>query len=315
MALTDAPLFTDVDPGPDGGRAVWADTSDGKRIRLGIWTKGTDRGTVLLFPGRTEYIEKYGPAAADFAARGLSTIAIDWRGQGLADRLLDDPLTGHVDLFSDYQKDVAALMRAVRELNLPRPYFLVAHSMGGCIGLRAVIEGIGVQAAAFTGPMWGIHIAPHMRLPAKIITNLLPRIHQGHRLPPGTKRDPYVLTDPFEDNVLTTDAEMFEMMQLQVQAHPDLQLGGPSVIWLREALAETRHLAGRAAPNMPCLTFVGTNERIVDVPRIRARMEHWKGGALRMIEGAEHEVLMELPSIRTPIFDEISALFLDTTTG
>jgi lysophospholipase len=34
-----------------------------------------------------------------------------------------------------------------------------------------------------------------------------------------------------------------------------------------------------------------------------------------MVEGGEHEVLLESPEIRTPIFDEMAALFLNTTTG
>lgn len=315
MTLAPAPLYTDIHPGPDPAAAYWVTAPDGKQIRLGAWTPEGARGTVFIFPGRTEYIEKYGGTAAEFAARGLASIAIDWRGQGLADRMLDNRLTGHVDHFSDYQKDVAAMMRAARELNLPRPYFLTAHSMGGSIGLRAVMEGMAVQAAAFTGPMWGIHIAPHMRLPAKILSTLMPKFNQGHRLPFGTPPGPYVLNAPFEDNTLTTDVEMFEMMQDQIIAHPDLQLGGPSYIWLREALAETAHLAERAAPNLPCISFVGSNERIVDVPRIYARMETWKGGQLHVVEGGEHEVLMEKPAIRDGIFDAITDLFFNTTTG
>ncbi len=315
MSLSPAPLYTDVHPGPDPAAAYWAKTSDGKQIRLGVWSPEGASGTVLIFPGRTEYIEKYGPVAAEFAARGLASVAIDWRGQGLADRMLGDPLIGHVDHFTDFQKDVAALTRAARDLNLPRPFYLVAHSMGGSIGLRAVMEGLPVQAAAFTGPMWGIHIAPHMRLPARLLSSLMPKFNQGHRLPIGTASEPYVLSAPFEDNTLTTDPEMYEMMRDQVIAHPDLQLGGPSYIWLREALAETDHLAQRAAPNLPSIVFVGSNERIVDVPRIHARMKRWKGGQLRVIEGGEHEVLMEGPAIRKPIYDEIANLFLSTTTG
>lgn len=315
MSLAPAPLFTDIHPGPDQASAYWADTSDGIRIRLGVWETPGARGTVLIFPGRTEYVEKYGDAAAEFAKRGLASVAIDWRGQGLADRLLDDPLTGHIDHFPDYQKDVAAVMRAVRALNLPRPYFLVGHSMGGCIGLRAVMEGLAVQAAAFTGPMWGIYLSPHMRLPAHLLSTLMPKINQGERLPVGTTREPYVLSAPFEDNLLTTDVEMFDMMRDQITAHPELQLGGPSYIWLREALAETKHLSQRAAPNLPCIVYVGSNERIVDVPRIEARMQTWKGGHLRFVDGGEHEVLMELPAIRQPIFDEMAELFLNTRTG
>jgi len=271
------------------------------------------RGTVLLFPGRTEYIEKYGQAAGEFAARGLATMTIDWRGQGLADRMLDDPIIGHVDQFQDYQKDVSAMLRAARALNLPRPYFLVAHSMGGCIGLRAAMEGIPVQAVAFTGPMWGIRIANRLRPAAWSLSNIMPMIGKGHLNPPGTKVEPYVLSDPFKDNMLTTDASMHAMMRYQTLAHPELALAAPSYVWLREAISETKHLASRSAPNLRCVTYLGTNERIVHIPRIRERMKSWKGGRLEMIEGGEHEVMMEQPHIRTPIFDDMAKLFFSTT--
>lgn len=57
-----APFLTDLAQGPDGARAVWVQAVDGKRIRLGHYPGG-EKGTVLLYPGRTEYIEKYGRLA------------------------------------------------------------------------------------------------------------------------------------------------------------------------------------------------------------------------------------------------------------
>ena len=314
MPVTAAPFFTDVLPGPAGGAAHWCETADGKRIRVGHWPLEGAKGTVLIFPGRTEYIEKYGHTAGELAKRGLASMAIDWRGQGLADRLIADARVGHVDAFTDYQKDVAALVRAARALALPRPYFLLAHSMGGAIGLRAVMEGLAVQAAAFTGPMWGIHLAPHMRLAARILSTVMPMIGRGQRLPPNSTYDPYVQTAPFADNMLTTDPAMYAMMQNQLAAHPDLSLGGPSLLWLREALSETDHLADRAAPNLPCVTFMGTNERIVDTARIQDRMEAWKGSRFELVEGGEHEVLLEKQQLRDPIFDRLAKLFLETVT-
>ena len=315
MELTPAPLFTDVYPGPEGGAAHWAVTSDGKRIRVGAWPLQGAKGTVLMFPGRTEYIEKYGETARELATRGFASMSIDWRGQGLADRMLDDPLVGHVDAFQDYQKDVAAMMRAARTLGMPRPFFLLAHSMGGCIGLRAVMEGLPVQSAAFTGPMWGIYIKTQLKLVAGVLSTMMPKLGKGHLLPPGSTTQPYVQAAPFEDNMLTTDAEMYDMMRDQLVAHPELALGGPSYVWLREALAETAHLSERAAPNLPAVAWMGTNERIVDMPRVQSRMESWKGGRLEMVEGGEHEVLMEVPDMRNPILDGIQRLFSATVTS
>lgn len=313
--LSAAPLHEDVCPRKAGGAAWWAHASDGMRLRLAAFTAPEAAGTVLIFPGRTEYIEKYASAACDFADRGFSSLIIDWRGQGLADRMLDDPRIGHVESFADYQLDVSAMLRAAAELDLPKPWFLLGHSMGGCIGLRALMNGIDVAAVAFTGPMWGIRIAPALQPVAFVLKNLLPAIGLGHQMPPTTQAEPYVLSAPFEDNTLTRDREMWEMMRSQLTAYPALSLGGPSIVWLREALAECNALARETAPDTPCLTFLGTNERIVETGRIHVRMQGWPGASLEMIEGGEHEVLMENADIRKATFDRMAAHFRAAAAG
>jgi lysophospholipase len=286
-------------------------TADGIRIRVGYWPLDRAQGTVLIFPGRTEYIEKYGHIAAAFAARGLASLAVDWRGQGLSERLLDNPLIGHVTKFSDYQNDVAALLRAAYELDVPSPYFLLAHSMGGAIGLRALFEGLGVRAATFSGPMWGIKIASHLKPAAWFLSHTMPIVGQGHRLPPGTRMDHHVLADGFEGNLLTRDREQFERMRHQLVMHPELVLGGPSYVWLREALLETRRLAGQTSPDLPSITLMGSNERIVDIPAIHSRMSAWHNGRFEIIPEGEHEVLMESADVTDPLFDAMAGLFLD----
>ncbi len=310
MLLESAPLFEEVAGGPPGGRALWVKTSDGVRIRIGAWhPRGAAQGTVLLFPGRTEYVEKYGDTARAMAERGFALLAVDWRGQGLADRLLPDRRIGHVERFPDYQKDVAALLRAARELDLPRPFHLLAHSMGGCIGLRAVMEGLTVQSCAFTGPMWGIQMPAHMRPIAWGLSHAAPLLGLGDRLAPGSTAGNYVEEQAFEGNWLTTDPEMYRMMREQLAAHPELGLGGPSLHWLREALRECRHLAGRPSPDLPCVTFLGGCEKIVDPQPIHDRMATWPRGELEVIAGAEHEVLMERAATRAHVFDRLAGLF------
>ena len=313
MTLTAAPFYSDVCPSGENATAYWAHTSDNKRIRLAVWAENAARGTVLLFPGRTEYVEKYAACAADLESRGYCTIAVDWRGQGLADRLLGDPMVGHVEKFHDYQKDVDALLRAAEELTLPKPYYLVAHSMGGAIGLRALKNGLPVKAVAFSAPMFGIHIAPHLRPVAWILSHIMPFLGKGASYPPNTSPESYVLTAPYEDNMLTTDPTIFELMTNQAAKYSALGLGGPSFVWLCEALRETRSLAALPSPDIPALTFLGTNERIVRVSSIYNRMNRWDNGNLALVEDAEHEILMERQGIRDDAFDQIAALFADQT--
>ncbi len=304
-----APLYADIAHGPNGGQAAFVTTADGVQIRLAHWAAPTARGTVLLFPGRTEYIEKYGPAALDLQTRGYATVVIDWRGQGLADRLHTNRALGHVGNFGDYQHDVRAMVAHARGLNLPEPFFLLGHSMGGAIGLRALMQGMPVQAAAFSAPMWGIMMAPALRPVAWTMSSVARPLGFGHVMAPGQSEKTYVLRTTFADNTLTNDPAMFAMMQDQMTAQPDLSLGGPSLHWLNESLLEMRALSRRPSPATPCLTFLGSQESIVDPSRITARMAVWPGGQLVPLKDCKHEVMMEGPAVRAQVFDQIAGHF------
>ncbi|MBC7165682.1 MAG: alpha/beta hydrolase [Roseovarius sp.] len=304
-----APFFSEVADGPEDGAAFWARAADGPRIRVGLWHGKAAQGTVLLFPGRTEYIEKYARAARELAARGYATFAIDWRGQGLADRLTGDPMSGHVLHFPDYQHDVAAMVTAARALGLPRPWHLLAHSMGGCIGLRAAMEGLDVTSVAFSAPMWGIRMGAALRPFAWALGWSARHLGLGHLYAPGTRPEHYVLSEPFETNKLTNDRATWNDMARQLEAHPELGIGGPSLRWLHEALMEMRALARRPSPALPCLTILGSEEEIVDPRRIHDRMARWPGGRLEIVPGGRHETLMDTPAMQARLFSMLCGFY------
>lgn len=308
--MREAPLYADVAEGPAGGRAWWLTTGDEVRIRAGVWQAGgASRGTVLLLPGRAEYVEKYGRAAVDLAQRGYSTVTLDFRGQGLADRTLADRMVGHVQDFAQFQHDIDAVIGLMDALDLPGPRYLMSHSMGGCIGLRALMRGLPVQAAVFSSPMWGILLAPWVRPVAQALSTASAWFNMTHRYAPGTGGTTYVLDAPFKGNVLTTDPDMWAYMQRQVTEHPDLALGGPSLGWLRAALAECRALSLLDSPKYPAVCSLGLAERVVDPDPVHRRMARWPGGRLDLYPGAEHEVMMADPAARTRFFDAADALY------
>lgn len=304
-----APLHAGLADGPEGGFARWLQATDGVQIRVGVWPHEGAKGTVFLLPGRTEYVEKYGRAARDLAGRGYATVTVDWRGQGLADRPLEAPLTGHVGDFAEYQRDMAAVLTFAEAEGLPRPWFLMAHSMGGCIGLRSLMGAHPFKAAAFSAPMWGILISAWMRPMAVGLSTLSRLLKFDDRLVPGTKDTTYVLNSPFLANSLTTDPEMWDYMRQQALACPDLVLAGPSLGWLQAALTECHALSLMASPDLAVVTALGLQERIVDTGPIHARMARWPKGKLSIYPGAEHEVMMERPATRERFFDEACALY------
>jgi len=304
-----APLYSEIADGPEDGAAFWLTTADGLRIRAGHWGADARGGTVLLFAGRTEYIEKYGRAARALRRRGYATLTIDWRGQGIAARMQPARTLSHVRRFSDYQHDVDALVTHARAIGLPEPFHLLAHSMGGCIGLRALMRGLPVRTAMFSSPMWGIRMAARMRPVAWTLSSISRPLGLGHVLAPGQHLESYVLRAPFEGNSLTSDPETFAFLRGQLQSRPELALGGPSLHWLNESLREMRLLARMPSPDLPCHTVVGSEELIVDPVRIRRRMSSWPGGSLTVVPGGRHETMMEGAATRSRVFDIAAATF------
>ena len=65
--------------------------------------------------------------------------AADWRGQAGSGRLGEDATTGHVEDFQVWLDDLAAFWRDW-QASTPGPHVLAAHSMGGHIVLRALVE-------------------------------------------------------------------------------------------------------------------------------------------------------------------------------
>lgn len=304
--MTEAPVLDGA-----GGFARWLTTSDGVRIRAVVWPCEAARGTVLILPGRTEHAEKYAGVAADLGSAGYASAAVDWRGQGLADRLLADGRKGHVGHFSEYQLDLAAFRTAVRAEGLPTPTFMLAHSMGGCIGLRALVDGLQVAAAAFSAPMWGIKVPGDqgMLFAKAFKAAATAGLRARYAPPPASGPVCYLETAPFAGNSLTGDEATWNRVQAMLRADPRLCIAGPTIGWLAEAMAECRALGRLPAPQVPCVTGLGSEERIVDPAAIEARMGTWPAGVLHRVAGGRHELLMESPALRTAFLARIIALF------
>lgn len=304
--MTEAPFFAEAAEAPEGARAFWLEACDGARLRAAVWPGG-GAGTAVVFPGRTEFIEKYGRVVSRLVARDLSVAVIDWRGQGLSQRHPLTPHLGHVEDFRRYQEDVAALLAHPEVAALPAPWHMVAHSMGACIGLRTLLEGSDFATAIFSAPMWHLQMRAATRELTSKMTQLASLVGLGLRLTPGASPRPTALAVAFEANALTSDPEHFAWCVGQITAHPELSLGGPNVQWTRAALEEMARLYVAPLPNLPVLTFLGSEERVVSASVVRTQMRAMRAGRLVEIEGARHEIFMERPEILAQVWREIDA--------
>ena len=129
---------------------------DGAPLRFARWeaTRSPRRGTIVLFEGRGEFIEKYFEVIADLRRRGFAVAIHDWRGQGGSHRLLANRNKGHIRDFSQYDRDITRFMKEVVLPDCPPPYIALAHSMGGNILLRnSVVPGSWFERMVLCAPM------------------------------------------------------------------------------------------------------------------------------------------------------------------
>ncbi len=292
-------------PVPSGARCAAFESFDGTRHRFAIWQKsrGPQRGTVCLFGGRTEFIEKYFEVVADLRRRGFAVATMDWRGQGGSHRPLSNPRKGHIDRYSTYDKDLVRFMRDIVLPDCPPPYMALAHSMGGNILLRAArMSGCWFDRMVLVAPM--IRLARNGWTSthglARVLAEGLSAIGLGRMYVPGAG-DAGWEDEPFEGNVLTSSQERYTRNQAIVARAPELAIGGPTIGWLRASL---RSMSLVTSPEfvrsvrVPVLLIAAGDDRVVSSRAIEDFAVQIKLGTHIVIPHARHEILQERNEFR-----------------
>jgi lysophospholipase len=308
-------------PVPSGAATGFFKGHDGVNLRFARWeaTRGPRRGTVCVFHGRGEFVEKYFEVVADLRRRGFAVATMDWRGQGGSERLVANPRKGHVRSFADFDRDLARFMTEIVLPDCQPPYIALAHSMGGNILLRnASLSGSWFSRMVLSAPM--IAIAPKQlgfRPPVpRLYAEIMCALALGSLYAPWGSDDALEQA-PFEGNELTSDRERYRRNCAVIQAAPHLGLGSPTIAWLRAAL---RSIARTAAPDyplqvqVPLLLFAAGMDTVVSATHIEEFGVRLKVGTHVLIPQARHEILQETDEVRKDFWAAFDAyLGIDTS--
>ncbi|WP_334150650.1 alpha/beta hydrolase [Hyphomicrobium sp.] len=292
-------------PVPGGAVPGELRTRDGVRLRFVRWdaTRGPRRGTVCLFGGRGEFVEKYFEVVADLRRRGFAVATIDWRGQGGSSRLLANPRKGHVGAFSEYDGDLALFMKEVVLPDCPPPFLALGHSMGANVLLRnAARPGSWFERMILVSPM--ISLADQrVGYPQSLVrayAEIGCLLGFGRSYIKGGS-DAIVEQGPFDGNLLTSDRERWFRNKAVLDAEPALGLGSPTVGWLRAAYRSMALVSSdgfAASVRVPMMVFVAGKDEIVSARAGEDFAVGLKVGTHVLLPSARHEILQEADPIR-----------------
>ena len=127
-------------------------SADGTEIYTCHYRAEAPRGTVVIVHGFSETAEKYHEFIYYLLNEGLSVLVYDQRGHGRSGRTAPVGII-HVDRFTDYIKDLEAVLAAYQS-ELTAPLYLFGHSMGGGISMAFLEKHPDVfEKAALSAPM------------------------------------------------------------------------------------------------------------------------------------------------------------------
>jgi lysophospholipase len=295
-------VSTPKNPIPLGVSSGYLDIRKGVRVRYASWQSALRerRGTVCVFPGRNEFIEKYFEVVGELRRRGFSVAVMDWRGQGGSSRLTRGPLKGHVRDFDDYEEDLSHFMKGVVLPDCPAPYFALGHSMAGTVLFRAATKrGSWFSRMVMTAPMIELLGLP---MPQELCRRLAAGITLcGFGKRAASNDQKYWTSEVFEGNPLTSDRERFLRNVGVLRSAPGLAVRPPTIGWLNAAFSAMAELGDeKFAPRVriPSLMVAAGDDQIVSSKAVEDFASRLRAGSQLVLRGARHEILQERDAIR-----------------
>ncbi len=306
MTLVNIP----ANPVPEGAVSGVVKTRDGVEIRYARWPPPPGRkGTVCLFQGHAEFIEKYFETVRDLRARGFAVATIDWRGQGWSERALRNSRKGYVRRFSDYQIDLESFIKEVVLPDCPPPVFALAHSMGATVLLRAAYHGLRwFDRMVLLAPLIALPGMRRLRVTRSLVRTMR-LLGLGSQYVPGGDAS-VVMQRPFVGNLLTSDPVRYARNVAVLEAEPALAIGWPTVAWTDEAFRAMSEISQPSYPGrirQPILIIAAGQDAIVSTPAIDEFSVRLRAGAHLIVPGARHELLMEQDRFRGQVFAAFDA--------
>ncbi len=262
----------------------------------------TEKGAILISDGRTEAVVKYKEMIFDLYNNGYSVYIHDHRGQGFSGRMTPDSDMGFVDNFQNYIDDMKQFYDSILLPNNHKKRFLLAHSMGGAIGMLYLEQHTkDFNAAAFSSPMLGLPFPTCTFI--GILAGDEPKYAMGNT-------DYENGIEPFAKNTLTNCEIRYNRMLKVFEKYPKARLGGATYQWVYKSCKAFNEIFDNYNNiKTPLILFSGEEEAIVAPAAhnklINSLIDNGGNAKGYLVNGAKHELLISKDNNRIPIINKI----------
>jgi lysophospholipase len=293
----------------------WGDfhIPDGGSLRWGHLPVPRPRAQCVLVGGFGEFIEKHFETIRDLAARHVEVWCLDWRGQGHSCRPRILPTRPRARNFDRDAGDLAAFGAA--KLTRPLPRLLIAHSMGGAIGLICVARHPSLfDAAILSSPMIGLRTGKVPPMLLRYVTASVRALGLGLCLLPGVQKWSSNRTRSPDQSRVSADARRCAVTHAWVTANPSLQMSGVTYAWLDSAFAlisQIQRPGFLARVHTPVLVGVPECEFVVSSAAQRDAARFLPHCTLVELPESKHDPFLERDKIRDEWLCRIEAFLFE----
>ncbi|MCB1782420.1 MAG: alpha/beta hydrolase [Alphaproteobacteria bacterium] len=307
---------------PPGWRWHSFERVPGRRIVFGSVSPqdSIPDATVVCLEGVREFSAKYFETARWCLDHNMAFWVMDWAGQGMSTRFLDNPQKRHSTGFGE---DVADLhyfiMEYIKHSSVHPdkgriPLVMLAQSMGANPGLRYLHDYPGVfRCAALNAPMTGLFalkdVPPRLGLSAAFaLSGVAGKSYAWGQGDWENKQLP-------EDEMVTSDPVRGALFNQWLEVNPVLRCGGVTNRWIYEAQKSNNllHSSNFARSiETPCLIVVTGHEHLVDNEMTRKLAASMPHAQILELPDSYHESMLETERIRNAFWEPTYALIKET---
>ena len=268
--------------------------------------KQNEKGAIVISSGRTEAAVKYKELIYDLYRLGYSVYINDHRGQGLSGRMTKEHDLGYIDNFQYYIDDLETFYDNFVNIKQHKNIYLLAHSMGGAIGITYLEQNPeDFVAAAFSSPMLGLP-APSCSA-VKILKGKKPEYAMG--------QTPYMDDSiRFEDNHLTYSKIRYKRILQAFNQTTEARLGGASYHWVYRSCKQFKYIFKNTEKiQTPLILFSAEDESVVATSAhskfIKKLQKEGKNAQGFIVKNAMHELFIEQDKARINVLTKILDFF------